>query len=227
MGLHAPTVHFHLGALLLTTLAASIAVLLSLLSKTRLLKDERLSPERKMKILGHLDFTAAAAGVVGILGIFAAMVAGLMDASGYSIEDKLTNPFDAISEGMDKTQDNDVLSFKAIWGIIGTVCFLLLLVMRYYYGKIKHESFYDQHFAIQALYAELSILGYFILAIVGATGGVFAKGETVLQEWTITSGFLPDAVPGGGSYLLFTTIFAVIIGAILVGIAFMQQRSSS
>lgn len=227
MGLHAPTVHFHLGALLLTTLAASLAVLLSGLSRTRLLKDDRLSPERKMKILGHLDFTAAAAGVVGILGIFAAMITGMMDASGYSIEDKLTKPLDAIREGADKTRDNDILSFKAVWGIIGTICFLLLLLMRYYYGKIKQEAFYDQHFAIQALYAEISILGYFILAIVGGTGGFFAKGETVLQEWAITSGFLPKAAEGGGDYLLFTTILAVIVGAILFAIAFMQQRSSS
>ncbi|MFX0115407.1 MAG: hypothetical protein ACFFB3_12730 [Candidatus Hodarchaeota archaeon] len=232
MALHAPSVHFHLGALLLTTLATCIAFLISALSRIGLLKDDRLSPERKEKLMGHLDFTAGAAGVLGFLGILGSMIAGLIDSSTYSDPSKYTtdykmeNPLDALSKGLDFALDNDILYFKMIWGTIGALCFLLMAILRFYYAKIQKEQFYDQHLAIQALYAEVAILGYFILTIVGGTGGFFAKGETVLQEYAITEGFLPKAIDGGGDFLLYVTILAVIVGIILAAFAIYQKRAS-
>ncbi|MHA2231721.1 MAG: hypothetical protein ACXAB4_04460 [Candidatus Hodarchaeales archaeon] len=214
MVLHGPSLHFHLGAWAVTAIATFIAFWLTFLNQSGLLKEDLLSKKQTDHYVDQLDFVAHVTGIVGLLGIILAGITGLMDAYTWENPNKdgLDQPLEAILEGYDISAKYEVLAFKVAWTIVGTYCFIFAGIIRLYFVNYRHERVYDQHSAIQVLYAEALMLGFLIMVAIAGAGGIWTYGESILERAPIFEGFLP----GRGGYLLFVTALALMLGGTLV-----------
>ncbi|MFQ5977188.1 MAG: hypothetical protein ACE5OZ_03525 [Candidatus Heimdallarchaeota archaeon] len=214
MILHGPSLHFHLGAWAVTAVVTFIAFWLSFLNQSGLLKEEMVPKKHIEQYVDQLDFVAHVTGIVGLLGVILAGITGLMDAYTWENPNKdgLDQPLEAILKGYDISTKYEVLSFKVAWTIVGTYCFVFAGIIRLYFVNYRHERVYDQHSAIQVLYAEALMLGFLIMVAIAGAGGIWTYGESILERAPILEGFLP----GRGGYLLFVTALALMLGITLV-----------
>ncbi|MFW9916290.1 MAG: hypothetical protein ACFFGZ_11855 [Candidatus Thorarchaeota archaeon] len=212
MVLHGPSLHFHLGAWAVSAVVTFVAFWLTFFQQSGLFGEE-IFPKKKIdKYVDELDFVAHVTGIVGFIGLVAAGITGLMDATQAENSVILGDPLKAIIDGYEISAQDEILAFKVVWTIVGAYCFLFAGIMRLYFVTFRHERMYDQHSTVQVLYAEAIMLGYLIMVVVAAAGGMWVYGETILEEMPILEGFLP----GRGGYLLFVTVLGVMLSAMLV-----------
>lgn len=201
--LHAPAVLFHTGAWVVATIIALLTFWLNFLTKRNLIT---ISDE----FIDKLDFSTHVCAIVGTIGVIAACLTGFLDMANaplfFSVDDLYT--------GWRNSMENDMLAFKVTWSVVALQCYAFAGFLRLYYTEIKSERIYDQHATIQALYVEAMALGSLFLIVVVAAGGIYAHGESIIEE-TFLRGFLPTyheqsvevvALLGG---LLAVTLFLI------------------
>ncbi|MHA2297772.1 MAG: hypothetical protein ACXAEU_01905 [Candidatus Hodarchaeales archaeon] len=200
MVLHAPSIHFHLGAWAVTVLCVGLAVLLSIARKyfKRFIREDYL--EKIPTYVDRLDFAAHVSGIIGLLGILVSSVAGVLDASGKTLEtldlENILETFsiDALLAGLTTSSMSEDLAFKIVWTIIGMYFFVFIGAIRIYYVNYRGERMYDQRVSILLLYVFSAINGFFVMIVVAGAGGAISYGRSLLDLTPLTAGFLP----GGG-----------------------------
>ncbi|MHA1991852.1 MAG: hypothetical protein ACW981_16760 [Candidatus Hodarchaeales archaeon] len=209
-GLHSPSLHFHIGAWAVTALCTFLAFWINFMQKRNLL------PNRFNKILGpyavqRLDYVAHVTGIIGFLGIVASAYFGFIDASGVPGAGPLD--FNAFLIGIDASFDNINLAFKVTWTVVALQAFLFAGLIRFYFVTLnKADTVYDQHSAIQIIYAEATMLGFFLLVMVAGAGGIWVYGKSILSDVPILQEFLP----GGDLIIPLTTLAALLTLTLLV-----------
>ena len=215
MALHAPSLHFHLGAWAVTALCTFLAFWINYLRKRHLLPefiDKRIHPD----IVSRLEYVAHVTGIIGFLGVIGSAYFGFLDASKVSHVSPLD--FNAFLIGIDKALSNEILAFKVQWTFVGMQAFLFAGILRFYFVTVKrNSSVYDQHYVVQILYAEATLIGFFLMVIVAGAGGIWVYGESILSGIPI----LQDFLPGGNllvPFVTFSGVFAIlfVISSILV-----------
>lgn len=203
-GLHSPSLHFHIGAWAVTALCTFLAFWVNFLQKRNLL------PKKLAEILGpyavqRLDYVAHVTGIIGFLGIVGSAYLGFIDASGVPNP----SPFDvnAALEGMNVAFNNDVLAFKVTWTVVALQAFIFAGLIRFYFVTLNHaNTVYDQHYTIQIIYAESTLLGFFFIVMVAGAGGIWVYGSSILSGVPILQDFLP-----GGNLIVPLAVLAGLL----------------
>lgn len=209
-GLHSPSLHFHIGAWAVTALCTFLAFWINFLQKRNLL------PKRLEKMLGsyavqRLDYVAHVTGIIGFLGIVVSAYFGFIDASGVPGAGPLD--FDAFLKGIDASFTNINLAFKVTWTVVALQAFVFAGLIRLYFVTINHaDTVYDQHTVIQIIYAEATLLGFFLLVMVAGAGGIWVYGKSILSDIPVLQEFLP----GGDLLIPLTTLAALLTLTLLV-----------
>ncbi|MFQ5980622.1 MAG: hypothetical protein ACE5OZ_20985 [Candidatus Heimdallarchaeota archaeon] len=177
--LHAPAVLFHTGAWVVATIITILAFWLNFLTKRNITS---VSDE----FIDKLDFSAHICAIVGTIGVILAGLTGLLDIAGAPLLFSL----DDLSRGWDNSMKNDLLAYKVTWSIVALQCYAFAGGLRIYYSEFKSERIFDQHATIQAIYTEAMALGSVFLVMVVAAGGIYAHGESIIEN-TFLRGFLP------------------------------------
>ncbi|OLS20609.1 MAG: hypothetical protein HeimC3_39910 [Candidatus Heimdallarchaeota archaeon LC_3] len=209
-GLHSPSLHFHIGAWAVTALCTFLAFWINFLQKRNLL------PKVLENILGpfavqRLDYVAHVTGIIGFLGIVASAYFGFIDASGVAGAGPLD--ISAALKGIDVSFGNEVLAFKVTWTIVALQAFIFAGLIRFYFVTLNHaNSVYDRHTAVQVIYAESTLLGFFLLVMVAGAGGIWVYGKSILTDVPILQDFLPQ----GNLMIPLVTLSALLALTLLV-----------
>ena len=129
MSLHAPSLHFHLGAWAVTALCIFLAFWLNFLMKRDLLPSfvkKFVHPDT----VARLDYVANITGIIGFCGVIVSAYFGFLDASQVANVSPLD--FNAFLTGFNNALANPDLSFKVQWTIVGAQAFLFAGIIRYY-----------------------------------------------------------------------------------------------
>ncbi|MFW9929293.1 MAG: hypothetical protein ACFFD1_07870 [Candidatus Thorarchaeota archaeon] len=210
MVLHSPLVHFPIGAFFLTTLATILAFTINILYSKGFI------PQKIKKLLGNdivskLDFVAHLAGIVGILSIFPVVLTGLADASG------IVNPnlldINVYLTGLSNGLSSQLLTFKIGMTIYMFNVFLFAGFLHIYFVTYKgNKNMYQNPLAIQIIYVESTIIGFFTIIYIGAVGGIIATGGTILSQVPLMNLLLPGHNPIIlVLYFIIPALFALII----------------
>ncbi|MFW9992401.1 MAG: hypothetical protein ACFFD4_10165 [Candidatus Odinarchaeota archaeon] len=217
MGLHAPSIHFHLGAWAVSVACVFLAVALALalkyheiihkLFRINLKKNNR---EETLNVyVDKLDFAAHVSGIIGFLGIVVSGFAGILDASGMETLESIS--IDGFLTGLDISTQTESLTFKVVWTIIGAFCFVFMGIIRMYVVNYRHERMYNQRVSLLLLYIISITNGFFIMVVVAGTGGAIIYGESLLNLHPILEGFLP-----GGIYLPVLAVVESAVAFVLI-----------
>jgi hypothetical protein len=220
MALHAPSLHFHLGAWAVTAVCTFAAFWINFLQKRDLIPN-RINKYIHPDTVARLEYVAHVTGVVGLLGVFLALYTGFLDASGI----RNVSPLDinAFFIGIDRSLTNPILAFKVQWTLVGVQAFIFAGILRFYFVNIKGgKSVYDEHYAIQMIYAEATLLGFFLMMIVAGAGGIWVYGESILSGIPI----LQDFLPGGNLLVPMVTIVSLFTLTFLLSVIFEEKVSS-
>ena len=189
-GLHSPSLHFHIGAWAVTALCTFLAFWINFLQKRNLLPkflEDLLGPYAVQR----LDYVAHVTGIIGFLGIVVSAYFGFIDASGVPGASPLD--INAALKGVDVAFGNDVLAFKVTWTIVALQAFIFAGLIRFYFVTLNHaNSVYDRHTVVQVIYAESTLLGFFLLVMVAGAGGIWVYGKSILTDVPILQDFLPS-----------------------------------
>lgn len=206
MSLHAPSLHFHLGAWAVTAVCTFLAFWLNFMLKRGWIPE----PIRKYihpDTVARLDYVANITGLVGLAGVIVSAYFGFLDAS--QVPNVSPLDINAFFVGFNNVLLNPILTFKVQWTLVGAQAFVFGGIIRFYYVTYrKAGSVYDQHYVVQILYAESTLVGFFLMMLVAGAGGIWVYGESILSGIPI----LEDFLPGGN----LTAPFVVITGAFAV-----------
>ena len=221
ISLHAPILSFHIGAWAITALCTFSAFWINFLRKRNLI------PTRTNDFLGDdvvikLDFVAHVTGIIGLIGIILAVWTCFVDAS--TITGKtLFSVFDinVILNGVNVALASELLSFKMLWTVVGIQIFLFAGLIRLYFVTYKKgRTVYDEHLTIQILYSESTLIAYVVITVIGAVGGLYATGHTVVADIPIIQDFLP-----GGNLLIVFLFFAAFFAVLIVVGTILKEQS--
>ena len=206
MSLHAPSLHFHLGAWAVTALVTFLAFWINFMLKRGWIP-EPIAKHIHPDIVARLDYVAAITGVIGLAGVVVSAYFGFLDAS--LVPNVSPLDLNAFLIGFNKALESDILSFKVQWTIVGAQAFLFAGILRLYFVTIrKGRTIYDEHYVVQILYAESTLIGFFLMMLVAGAGGIWVYGESILSGIPI----LEDFLPGGN----LTAPLIVIVSAFTV-----------
>ena len=220
--LHSPVLSFHIGAWAVTALCTFLAFWINFLRKRHIISD-RVNNYLGNDVVVKLDFVAHVTGIIGLGGIVLAIWTGFIDASGqvssiFSIFD-----LNLLIKGINIALGDPLLSFKIQWTFVGIQLFVFAGIIRYYFVTYKKgRTVYDEHFTIQVIYSELTLVAYTIVTIVGAVGGLYATGHTIVADIPIIKEFLP----GGNLLLIFAFFSAFFAGIIVIGTLIKEQSAN-
>lgn len=219
--LHAPVLHFHIGAWFVTALCTTLAFWINFLRKRKLLPDrldEFLGPD----VIVKLDYVANITGIVGFFGILIAIYTGFIDAGGPAYP----NPFDLnqVRTGILVALHSPLLVFKMEWTAVAITCFVTAGLLRFYFVTLQGDrTIYDENILVQIIFAELIIVGFLLLIVIAAVGGIIVDGGTILQEVPIMNQFLP----GGNLLVPFVILAGVFALLLLAGISIKEKEIRS
>ena len=228
MSLHAPSLHFHLGAWAVTALCIFLAFWINFLQKRNLIP-KQLQKFIHPDTVARLDYVANITGIIGLAGVVVSAYFGFLDASQVANVSPLD--FNAFLIGFDKALATPDLAFKVQWTIVGVQAFIFAGIIRLYFVTYKRErTVFDQHYVFQILYSESTLVGFFLMVIVAGTGGIYVYGESILSGIPILQDFLP-----GGNLLApviaVTGVFAIlfVLSAMLAekADAIVKERSTT
>lgn len=214
MSLHAPSIHFHLGAWAITAICTFLAFWINYFQKRDLIP----GPFKRFihpDTVARLDYVATVTGIVGLAGVVVAAYTGFLDAS--EVPNVSPLDFNAVLKGIDAALGNVDLAFKVQWTIVAVQFFIFAGIIRFYFVTWKRESsVYDQHFVFQILYSESTIVGFFILMVVAGTGGIYVYGKSILSGIPILEDFLPGGnLMGPFLYLVISFTLLFVLSAII------------
>ncbi|MFX1513692.1 MAG: hypothetical protein ACFFCQ_14000 [Promethearchaeota archaeon] len=219
MVFHGPSLHFHLGAWAVSAVCTFFAFWLSFSSRSGLLQEKYVSKETVKRYVDQLDFTAHICGIVGFLGLVVTGFAGWIDASGLEMWESLS--IEGVTKGYEASTEDEFLAFKVIWSIVGMYCFLFSGFLRVYFVTLRKERIYDQHFAVQILYGESTLFGFFTMVAVAAAGGIYVYGESFIQDVP----FMNEVLPGADNFLILITVLSVLLaGTLILSSIFMKPE---
>ncbi|MFX0090528.1 MAG: hypothetical protein ACFFBD_02100 [Candidatus Hodarchaeota archaeon] len=218
MVFHALSIHFHLGAWMVTVFTSFLAILLTLSNRigftdvlsnlaSKIFKDKLgfINSDAFDRIVDHLDTGATVSAFVGLLGLIVSGIFGLTDASGLPTLESLT--LDAFISGLNTSLASIPLTYKVVWSIVGLLCYLFIGLLRAYFTVYRNERFFDQHISFLFVFFGLQLYGYFLMIFVAASGGQLVYGSTVLEQVPYLWKFLP--VENG--WMNFSLIAVVLI----------------
>jgi hypothetical protein len=218
MALHAPSLHFHLGAWAVTALCTFLAFWINFMRKRNLIPesiDKRIHPD----MVSRLEYVSHVTGIIGFLGVIGSAYFGFLDASGIPKPSPLD--INAFFVGLDNALANDILSFKVQWTFVGVQAFIFAGILRFYFVTVKRRSsVYEQHYVVQILYAEATLIGFFLMVIVAGAGGIWVYGESILSGIPILQDFLP-----GGNLLIPTVSFSAIFAILFIISSFFREKA--
>jgi DMSO reductase anchor subunit len=97
--------------------------------------------------------------------------------------------------------------------VVALQAFVFAGLIRLYFVTInKANTVYDQHTVIQIIYAEATMLGFFLLVMVAGAGGIWVYGKSILSDVPVLQEFLP----GGDLLIPLTTLAALLTLTLLV-----------
>ena len=144
------------------------------------------------------------------MGLIIAVITGIIDASG-STSLIITN-FNVILIGISNALSNNLLTFKIAFTILAFNMFLIAGLFKLYFVNYKGKKhMYQNNFVIQLIYIESIIYGFFCIVLIGAVGGLFATGSTILTQIPIINQLLPGGNPIVlGIFLILPAIIALV-----------------
>ncbi|MHA2155030.1 MAG: hypothetical protein ACXABU_06810 [Candidatus Hodarchaeales archaeon] len=200
MVLHAPSIHFHIGAWFVTAICTSLALVMNLFQKREILNFHNRINEETVQ---NLDFAAHVGGLIGLGGILVASYLGLIDASGVDFHLSLTNIegiLDTILfffdlsvpiQGLEKAMNQSQLGYKVVWTVVGMQLYLISGIIRFYFVSLKKIKISETHFGIQSIYSGAAVLGFFMMVSISATGGIYTFNESFLTDIPVLNNLLP------------------------------------
>lgn len=189
MSLHAPSIHFHLGAWAVTALCIFGAFWVNLLQERNLIP-RQLQRFIHPDTVARLDYVANITGIIGLAGVVVSVYFGFLDASQVANVSPLD--FNAFLLGVDKALASTDLAYKVQWTAVGVQFFVVAGLLRLYFVTYKKDtSVFDENYVFQIIYSEMALLGFFIMVIVAGSGGVYVYGESILSGIPILEDFLP------------------------------------
>ena len=218
---HSPILSFHIGAWAVTALCTFLAFWINFLRKRNLISD-RVNDFLGKDVVVKLDFVAHVTGLIGLGGILLAIWTGFIDAPEEGTS--LFSVFDLnlLIKGINIALVDRLLSFKMLWTFVGIQLFVFAGLIRYYFVTYKKgRTVYDEHFTIQIIYSELTLVAYTMITFVGAVGGLYATGSTIVAKIPFIKEFLPD----GNLLLIFAFFSAFFAGLIVLG-TFIKEHSA-
>ncbi len=233
MVLHAPSIHFHIGAWFVTAVCTMLALGLNFLQRRELLNSEKWFGT---DIVKNLDFTAHVTGIIGLGGILMGAYLGLIDASGVdihfsfqSLEDVLNTilfflDFTVPLKGFETGINNQILGYKIIWTVVGMQLYLISGIIRLYFVTIRKIKISEIHLGIQLIQSVSSLVGFIVMISIAATGGMYSYSESFIEEIPILQNLLPN------SEFLLLPVLIVLFGffAILMILSsfFLKQKEA-
>ena len=219
MVLHAPAIHFHIGAWFVTAICTTLALVINLFQKKEILNfHERINKET----VQNLDFAAHVGGIIGLGGILIASYLGLIDASGVDFHLTLTSIegiFDSVLfffdfsvpiQGLEKAMNQSQLGYKVVWTVVGMQLYLISGIIRFYFVTLKKTIISDTHLGIQSIYSGAAVLGFIMMVSISATGGIYTFNESFLTDLPILNNLLAGSnVPLLQVLTVFFGIFAL------------------
>ncbi|MFX0013005.1 MAG: heme-copper oxidase subunit III [Promethearchaeota archaeon] len=216
--LHPIVLHFHVALLAFSLLTNLIAFSLSMLIKSDFLK-RTLSRESQRKISVDLqtlkiysdkfEFVAFVCLTSGLLSLFVAMAAGILDASGNIGLAHIS--LETIWLGIDAASRSEILSFKVIYAIYGTSFFIYAGIFRIYFVNYRHERIYDQNILFQLVYISSQAIGYLIFTIVAGAGAILVYGGTLVTDVPILAMLLPQGTGDLFSVIVLASVIILIL----------------
>ncbi|MHA1978940.1 MAG: hypothetical protein ACW99R_13555 [Candidatus Hodarchaeales archaeon] len=201
MVLHAPSIHFHIGAWFVTAICTSLALVINLFQKREILNFHNRINEETVQ---NLDFTAHVGGLIGLGGILVASYLGLIDASGVDFHLSLTNIegiLDTILfffdlsvpiQGLEKAMNQTQLGYKVVWTVVGMQFYLISGIIRFYFVSLKKIKICETHLGIQLIYSGAAVLGFVMMVSISATGGIYTFNESFLTDIPVLNNLLPS-----------------------------------
>ncbi|MFW9853843.1 MAG: hypothetical protein ACFFFG_02215 [Candidatus Thorarchaeota archaeon] len=176
MALHPPAVHFPIGAWFVTTLTLLMALWINFFQKRGIIDFESRFGKN---IVSRLDFVAHVCGIIGLVGVLPAIYLGLIDASGIINP----NPLDinVALLGLTNSFQDDLLTIKVIGALVGMQLFIIAGVLRFIVVTVNHSDIYETRTLIQVLYGGSTFVGFGVILLVGAVGGIIVYDESLLE----------------------------------------------
>jgi hypothetical protein len=185
-------------------------------------------PENILKILGEdivtkLEFVSHISGIIGMLGIILATVSGILDAGGANTF--IITDINIILIGISNSLSSSLLTYKIVFTIFAFNMFMAAGVFKLYFVNYRGKKhLFQNNIAIQVIYLEAIIFGFFSLILIGSVGGIISSGSTVLSQIPVINELLPGGNPFIlGIYLIMPAIIAV--GTIFV-VLFSDKRKT-
>ncbi|MHA2224950.1 MAG: hypothetical protein ACXAC8_07085 [Candidatus Hodarchaeales archaeon] len=228
MVLHAPSLHFHIGAWFVTAVCTFLAFWINFIQRREFFQNlpgigPVLNFDRWLgkNIVNNLDFVAHVCGIVGFFGILGSAYLGLIDASG--IENPYLLDFAIAFRGLDKAMANELLGYKVVWTIVGIQLFFLAGIIRFYFVTIHKTQIYDTHIAVQTIYSGAAMWGFVIMVAISAAGGIISYQESIMQDIPILNNLLPGSE---FNLLPILSIFFGFLAIMMIGTAFFARRNT-
>ncbi len=202
MVLHAPSLHFHIGAWFVTAVCTMLAFWMNLIQKRGLFDFKKWFGDN---FINQLDFTAHVCGLIGFAGILGSAYLGLVDASGVEFHASFESYQEALDtimvlldinvilQGLDSALDHQLLGFKVVWTIVGIQLFAISGIIRFYFVTIRKIKIFDTHIAVQTIYSGASSWGFVVMVAISATGGIYSYNESIMQNIPILSNLIPGS----------------------------------
>ncbi|MHA2174094.1 MAG: hypothetical protein ACXAC2_15290 [Candidatus Kariarchaeaceae archaeon] len=233
MVLHAPSLHFHIGAWFVTAVCTMLAFWMNLFQKRNIIDFEKRLGDN---LISRLDFTAHVCGLVGLGGILGSAYLGLLDASGVEFHLSLTNyqdaldsilfflDFSVVQQGFENALDNSLLGYKVVWTVVGVQLFLISGIIRFYFVTIRKNKIYDTHIGVQVIYSGAASWGFVVMVAISAAGGIYSYNESVMENIPILSSLLPGAE---FSLLPILSIFFGFLALMMILSTFVWKKEKS
>ncbi len=232
MVLHAPSIHFHIGAWFVTALCTTLVLIINLFKQKNFLNfQDRVSEET----IQNLDFAAHIGGIIGLGGILVAGYLGLIDASGVdfhiavsSIEEIFTTvlfffDFGVPLQGLEKSINQPQLGYKVVWTVVGMQLYFISGIIRFYFVTLKKNKISDIHLGIQSIYSGAAVLGFIMMVSISATGGIYTFNESFLTDLPILNNLLAGSnVP---LLQILTVFFGIFVLAMILFVIVSTKRS--